>query len=198
VLLVNANKATQDKGFFKNALLDSLKLILAIEFIVNLYTFSLWIELILVPIIILIVAMNVVAEMEKEHMPVKKMTDFIISAFGVFLIVLALAKILGDYQAFTTSDNLRAFALPPLLTFAYIPFLYLFALVIAYEGLFVRMSIIISREQRLTRIEKCEIFKLCHVNLDKLNRFSKEIIEELVQPRDENDLLNIIKKRYGS
>ena len=114
VLLMNADKATQDKGFFKKILIDILKLILVIAFIINLYTFSLWVELILVPIFFVIVAMGAVAEMEQKSMIVKKIADFILSAFAVSLIVVALLKILGDYQAFATSENLRAFVLPPL------------------------------------------------------------------------------------
>lgn len=194
VLLMNADKATQDKGFFKKILIDNLKLILVIEFIVNLYTFSLGVELILVPILFVIVAMGAVAETEQEFMIVKKITDFILSAFGVSLIVVGLIKVLGDYQAFATSENLRAFILPPLLTFAYIPFLYLFALLMAYESLFVRMEIILKVDQRLGKSAKQKIFALCHFNLVKLNSFSKEFILEIVNLSDENNLLNIIKK----
>ena len=194
VLLINTDKATQDKGFFKKILIDNLKLILVIQFIVNLYTFSLGVELILVPILFMIVAMSAVAEMEQESMIVKKIADFILSAYGVSLIVAVLVKILGDYQAFATIENLRAFILPLLLTFAYIPFLYLFALLMAYESLFVRMEIILKVDQRLAKLAKQKIFALCHFNLVKLNNFSKDITLELVNPSDENDLLNIIKK----
>lgn len=193
VLLMNVNKATQDNGFFKKILIDNLKLILVLEFIVNLYTFSLWIELILVPFLFVIIAMSAVAEMKKEYLPVKKAIDFILSAFGIFLITYALAKILGDYQSFATSENLRAFILPPLLTFAYIPFLYLFALVIAYENLFVRIDIFVKDNKALAKFAKRKIICLCHLNLRKLNRFSRESTQELLKISSEEDVANMIE-----
>ncbi len=193
VLLMNVNKATQGKKFFKKLLIDNLKLILVIEFIVNLYTFSLWVELILVPVLFLIVAMSAVAEMKKEYLLVKKVIDFILSAFGIFLIFFALVKIFEDYQIFATSKNLHAFILPPLLTLAYIPFLYFFALVMVYENLFVRLDIFLKNDQKLTKFTKRKIFALCHINLGKLNRFSKENAQPLMRLRSRDDILNMIE-----
>jgi len=54
-----------------------------------------------------------------------KIFSFILAVYGLFLIVFTFVKIFNDPQSFTTLDNLRAFALPVLLTLAYIPFLYM-------------------------------------------------------------------------
>lgn len=193
VLLMNLNKATQDEHHFKKIFFDNLKLILIIEFIINLYAFSLWIELILVPVLFVIIAMSAFVEMKKEYMSVKKVIDFILSAFIILLIVFALVKILGDYQAFASPENLRVFTLPPLLTFSYIPFLYLFALVIAYENLFVRFDIFLKKDQKLAKLAKQKVFALCHVNLGKLNRFSKESTQDLMKMSSRDDMLNMIE-----
>lgn len=192
VLLMNANKATQDNGFFKKILIDNLRLILLLEFVVNLYTFNLLIELILVPFLFVIIAMSAYAEMKKEYLPVKKMVDFILSIFGFFLISYALAKILGDYQSFATSENMRAFILPPLLTFAYIPFLYLFALMMAYENLFLRIDIFVKDNKALTKFAKRKIIRLCHLDLRKLNRFSRDSTQELIKISNEEDVRKLI------
>jgi len=193
VLMMNSNKATQDEHHFKKIIFDNLKLILIIEFIINRYTFSLCIELILVPVLFVIVAMSAFAEMKKEYMSVKKLIDFILSAFFILLIVFAMVKILGDYKAFVSSKNLRVFSLPPLLTFAYIPFLYLFALVMAYENLFFRFDILLKKDQKLAKFAKQKVFALCHANLGKLNKFSKETTQELMKMSSRDDILNMIE-----
>jgi len=192
ILLMNANKATQDEHYFKKILLDNLKLILVIEFIVNLYVFSLWVEIILMPLLFVIVVMGVVVEMKKEYMSVKKIIDFTLVTFGIFLIIFALFNIFSGYQSFATSDNLRALILPPLLTLAYMPFLYFFALLMAYENLFVRLDIFLKKDKNLAKFTKRKILTLCFVNLGKLNKFAKENTQEFMKLDDKNDVLSMI------
>ena len=197
VLLVNANRTSQDEHYFKKILLDNLKLILVLEFIVNLYTFSLWVEIILMPLLFIIVAMSAVAEIKKEYMPAKKVIDSILAIFGISLIIFVLFNIIGDYQGFATADNLRAFLLPPLLTLAYIPFLYFLALFMAYENLFIHLDIFLKKNKTLAKFAKRRILYLCLVDLGKLNKFAKQNGQELMRLNDKNDVLNLIQQFNG-
>jgi len=192
VLLMNVNKATQDNGYFKKILIDSLKLVLVLEFVVNLYTFNLLIELILVPFLVAIIAMSAYAETKKEYLSFKKMCDLILLIFGIFLIFYVLAKVLGDYRSFATSENMRAFVLSPLLTFAYVPFLYLFALMMAYENLFLRIGFFVKDNKALAKVTKRKIILLCHLNLRKLNRFSRNSMQELINIGNEEDVNKLV------
>lgn len=194
VLLMNVNNATQDDHHFKKILLDNLKLILVLEFIVTLYSFNFWIEMIFVPVMFLIVAMGAVAEIKKEYLPVKKLIDYVLSFIGIFLIVFAVSKIIGDYQGFLSADNLRSFVLPPLMTLAYMPFLYIFALIMAYEMLFVRLDIFLKNDKTLAGFAKQKIFRLCFLNLGKLNRFAKESTSDLLNLKDKNGILSLVEK----
>lgn len=193
VLLVNANGATRDENYFKKIVFDNLKLFVVLEFIVNLYVFSLWVEIILMPLLFGTIATDAVAGMKKEDIPVKKVTGSILVILAVLLTVFALVSILRDYQSFATIDNLRAFLLPLLLTSAYIPFLYLVALYMAYENLFVRLDICWKKDKALTKFTKQRILTLCLVNLGKLNRFAKGNTQELMRLDNKNDILNMIR-----
>jgi len=194
VLLMNVNNATQDDHHFKKILIDNLKLILVLEFIITLYSFNFWIEMLFVPVMFLIVAMGAVAEIKKEYLPVKKLIDYILSFIGIFLIIFAISKVIGDYQGFLTANNLRSFVLPPLMTLAYIPFLYIFALIMAYEMLFVRLDIFLKNDKKLAGFAKQKIFRLCFLNLGKLNRFAKESTSDLLNLRDKNGILNLVER----
>jgi len=194
VLLMNVNNATQDDHHFKKILIDNLKLILVLEFIITLYSFDFWIEMLFVPVMFLIVAMGAVAEIKKEYLPVKKLIDNILSFIGIFLIIFAISKVIGDYQGFLTANNLRSFVLPPLMTLAYIPFLYIFALIMAYEMLFVRLDIFLKNDKKLAGFAKQKIFRLCFLNLGKLNRFAKESTSDLLNLRDKNGILNLVER----
>lgn len=194
VHLLSVNKASPNKNYFKKILLDNLKLIFVLEFIVNRYTFSLWVEIILMPLLFVIVAISVFTEMKKEYMPVKKVVDSILVIFGVFLIIFVLLNIFSNYQGFANSDNLRTFLLPPLLTLAYMPFLYFVALYMAYESFFVRLDIFFKKDKELAKFVKRKVLSLCLVNLGKLNRFAKEGTQEFLKLNDKDDVLSMIRK----
>jgi len=138
--------------------------------------------------------MGAVAEIKKEYLPVKKLIDYILSFIGIFLIIFAISKVIGDYQGFLTANNLRSFVLPPLMTLAYIPFLYIFALIMAYEMLFVRLDIFLKNDKKLAGFAKQKIFRLCFLNLGKLNRFAKESTSDLLNLRDKNGILNLVER----
>jgi len=195
VLMMNTNKVNQEKGFFIKILKDNLKIILVLEFILTLYTFNLIAEIILVPILVFIGAMSAVSELKKEYLPVKKLFDFILSLIGIFFIIFALGKVFGDFQnIMMTSQNLKTLILPPLLTFTFIPFVYFFALIMAYEMLFVRLSIFNKNDPDLIRFTKRKILLACHLNLSKLNRFAKESAQDLMKTKTKEDVINMIKK----
>jgi hypothetical protein len=194
VLMMSTNKANQEKGFFIKILKDNLKIILFLEFILTLYTFNLIAEIILVPILVFIGAMSAVSELKKEYLPVKKLFDFILSLIGIFFIIFALGKVFGDFQNIMTSQNLKTLILPPLLTVAFIPFVYFFALIMAYETLFVRLSIFNKNDPDLIRFTKRKILLACHLNLSKLNRFAKESTQDLMKTKTKEDVINMIKK----
>lgn len=174
ILLMNVNKATQDDNYFKNILMDNLKLITILGFVVAFYSFNFWIEMIFVPVMFFIVAMGALAGIRKEYLQVKKVIDFVLSAVGISLIIYAVFQIVSDYKNFVSLNNLRSFILPPLLSFAFIPFLYIFALIIAYEALFVRLEYFLKNDKTQAKFIKIKIFKLCFLSLKKLNKLSKE------------------------
>jgi hypothetical protein len=51
VMLMNINDVHQDEHYFRKVMLDSLKLVLVLEFIINFYVFNLGVELVLLPVL---------------------------------------------------------------------------------------------------------------------------------------------------
>lgn len=180
ILLMNTNKAIQDDNYFKNILRDNLKLITILGFVVALYSFNFWIEMIFVPVMFFIVATGALAGIKKEYLQVKKVIDFVLSAVGISLIIYSVFQIVSDYKNFVSLNNLRSFILPPLLSFAFIPFLYIFALIMAYETLFVRLEYFLKNDRTQAKFVKIKVFKLCFLNLKKLNKLSKENLIDLL------------------
>ena len=110
---INLNKSLHDDNYFKNTILDNIKFILIIEFIVNLYTFNLTVEMILVPLVSLIVMLNVLAESKSEYKKFNKFLNFLLGVFGLCLLIFTFREIILNFRDFATLQNLRDFLLPP-------------------------------------------------------------------------------------
>jgi hypothetical protein len=87
VLFVNLNNAATDEKFFSKIIIGFISVIVIFEFIVNLYTFHIFIELVLVPFTTILVLMSKVAELKPEHKQVKKVFDFILAIIGIVVII---------------------------------------------------------------------------------------------------------------
>ena len=80
----------KDKSFFKHSVIDNLKLLAILQFIVGVYTFPIWIEILLVPILALIGAMSAIVEGDKKYHQVKTILEYCLSIFGSILIIYTL------------------------------------------------------------------------------------------------------------
>jgi hypothetical protein len=65
--LFKLEQIEKDQGFFKHSVINNLKLLAILQFIVGVYTFSLWIEILLVPVLALIGSMLAIAEIDKRY-----------------------------------------------------------------------------------------------------------------------------------
>jgi len=184
------NKAT-DKNYFKSIIFDNIKLILVFEFIVNLYSFNLIAELIIVPITTVIVLLGVVAELKPEHKKVKVFLDYILGLFGLVVIIYTVREVIGDFGNFASIKNLRDFLLPPLLTASLLPFIYFMAVYIQYDSLFTRVDFT-NNKSEMAKYAKRKIFSACHINLSKIIKLSKNAGLPKINGKD--DVTALIRK----
>jgi hypothetical protein len=172
-------------------ILDNIKFVLIMEFVVNLYSFSLPAELIVMPAVTFIAMSNVFAESKQEYKKVSKLLNFILGVFGLYLLVFTFREIVLDFQNFATIKNLRDFFLPPLFSIVLLPFVYVMALFMQYEMFFVRIDIA-NKNSGVTKYAKRKILMACHVNLSKLNKVSKNVGYPKVNNKE--DVLEWLKK----
>ena len=192
VMFYNYDKVNTEKKYFKNVLLDNLKLAVFLQFIINLYVFNIVVELILVPVLVFVGALLAVSETKKEYKPVKNILQFLLAIYGVYLLVFAIVHMVSDFKDFATLYNLKDFLLAPFLTMTFLPFLYFLALYTTYEALFIQLDIF-SRDQSkaLRRFTKRQIIRTCLFNLRKLNRFSKDYAIEVRRAENKEEVIRL-------
>ncbi len=172
-MLMNHERANNENFFFES-IKEQFKILVFLEFVINFYVFSLWAELIIVPVSAFVGGMLAVAESKEEYRPAKKTLNIIISAFGTFVIIYAIYMLINDFSNFISLENLRSFIVPIVLTLSFLPFIYFAALSINYETLFTRLSFI-TKEKHVYKYAKARFISTFGINLKKLNKWSKEM-----------------------
>ncbi|HAS1027638.1 hypothetical protein [Enterobacter cloacae] len=188
--LFKLEKIKRDKSFFKNSVLDNLKLLAILQFILGVYTFSLWIEIILVPILVLFGAMLAMSKKDREHKLVRTMLEYSLISFGVVLIVYTLYMLITDFGEFGQAKTAYDFFTPPMLTLLYLPFIFFMLVYSTYEQVFVCLRFAIkSRRHRYAA--KLFAFILFNFQYKLLERWSTQVVKTNI--KSYSDLIETFK-----
>lgn len=177
ILFFNINKA-KDSSYFIPIIIENLKAVIPLQFITNFYTFSFAVEMFIIPLMTFIGVMQIAAENSSrsnaEHLKVASCLKSIFSAIGVVIIIYVCYKTFVDYKSLIIAKNLKSLFLPVVYTFLLLPFLYLLALYMNYEILFIRLPFLIDNKKELVTM-KLNILLLANLNLKKLYKISTNL-----------------------
>jgi hypothetical protein len=174
ITLFRANEVQKRESFFRKAILNNLTLIAVLEFVSNLYTFNFWIEFFLVPLVTFIVMIKAYTEVKiTSFRAVDKFFGYVLALIGLVVIGFTLHMAISDIEGFITIHNLRDFLLPVVLSTLYLPFIYGWALFLAYNYLFMRINFY-NKDRELARYLKKLIFLTFHIRLWRLSQWAKQ------------------------
>ncbi len=125
----------ESDALLRKVLWDTLKLVLILEFLTSTYTLSLVGELILTPALIFLALVDAVAATDKKYSGVARLTTSLLGAAGLALIGFAAASALADTSQLWSLDVLKLLLIAPILSVSFLPFLYIVALLMAYDRL---------------------------------------------------------------
>jgi hypothetical protein len=139
-VMFNVTAALSEERLLIRTFLRAVKITVLVEVFVNLYVFSLPVELILLPVLTVLLVLSLVAGSDRRLTSVKGPIDTVVALIGFALIVYVLSEVVTGWQDFDRTGALRKFALPVWLSIGIVPFLYLFSLYLAYDGAFKRID----------------------------------------------------------
>ena len=194
---ISFHSVTSETGqnLFRKVIVDNIKIVIIIEFIVNTYTFSLVGELVLIPVVTFIVILEVFAKTDEKNSSVAKLQNGLLIIIGIVILIFAISNVVSDYKNFVSLDTLRNFLLPPLLTFLFLPSIYFIVLSSTYEQLFVQLNLggYEKKSKKLKRYAKREIIKHCLLSLKKVKKASNMNTYNLKDIRNKEDVDKMIK-----
>ena len=154
---------------FKNVLIDNIKIIALFEFVVNLTSFNLWIEILLLPLILFVTLMSEVAKLNEKHRQVGKFFEWVQSAVGITILYFSIQEVVSNSKQYWTTETASSFMLPIVMTVGFLPFVVFAGLYSRYELVFVRINFWNEDPEQLRKI-KWVILKKCRFNLNKLDK----------------------------
>ncbi|MDX1349754.1 MAG: hypothetical protein R3279_05890 [Putridiphycobacter sp.] len=180
LLLMNSNKINSENNYLVSILKDSVKGIVIVEFIANFYSFSIGIELLIIPVLTFIAVIPIVTKGKPEYKSVEKFSNGSLSIFGGVILIYTIYKISQGFNEFANLLTLKSFLLPILLTILYLPFLYFVALWTLYEVMYIRLSSQLKKKKHKKYLKRLMILTF-HINRKKLRLFQSELGFEPVQ-----------------
>lgn len=180
----------KDKNFFKHAVFDNLRLLAIIQFIVGVYAFPLWVELLIVPISIFVGGMSAVAEKNERYNQVKRFLDSLLMFFGSTVILYTAYMLMTNFEEIYKENTVYDFIVPSLLTVFYLPFLFFLMVYTAYELAFIRLNFFV-KERKCRNIAKIYAVVYFNFHLSQLERWISHILRERITSHKE--LINSFK-----
>lgn len=173
--IVSVMKAEGDSNkFFKETLKGCFEIYILIEFIGVNYPFNIWIELIVIPIILLF---SLVGEFAEKFGGTKEVS---ILAYSIVIIISVIAFIhsirlaIIDIQNIFTIDTLKNIVYVPILTIAYMPMTYLILIFMNYETFWFRVNCKKYLSKKDKRRIMIKAIKNCKLSLKKAKNIKLE------------------------
>jgi len=160
-------------GFFNELVKKSVKWTILVEFISNLYVFSLPMELVLIPSIIFFSMMKPVADSNSNTRMIARFSKNMLAGIGLFGLLYAIAKTVQHYTEVFSWETAKEIIISLLLTILYLPFLYLLTLKIKYNEFLTLTKFCLRDTPNIFNVYKKETYRTAGFNLKKLSNISE-------------------------
>jgi hypothetical protein len=173
-LIAVFNTKNVNASYYGRLVLHNLGLNVVVEFLVNLHTFPLPVELVLVPVAFLLVGVQAVARNKPEYGPTRKLTAWCLGLLGAVSLSFALTYAGSHFDEVATTAKAKEFLLPFVLTACLAPFLVALRFLIVYQTMLHMIKFGLHGNVALYRFARRSIFRTCGLNLGKAQLFETE------------------------
>jgi len=151
LLLLSATDAGKQDNFFRTRIVDAIKFGAFFEFFLNIKSFNLIGELVLLPVVVLLVGVRTVAAHDDKQARVRKLMDGLLSLVTLGLLIYTVTYLVQDWSQIDKGQEVRKLLMPIWLTLGAMPFAFVFALIAVYGQAFTRMKMTTGRRRTTLR-----------------------------------------------
>ncbi len=184
-----AIQEAKNERFFFKITKESVQIIVIIQFILNYWTFSFWIEFVSIPIIVICGLFLGVAQYQKEKR-VEKIFEKVFVLVGFVLIITAIINFRSKPFSIINIATLKLLLLPIQLLFLNMPVVYALSLYNVYEQIFIRLKGQPNEKKKM----KWAIILFSGINLKKAYQLQKNIMGFLAVSLTLEDVKNNLRR----
>lgn len=194
IYCINAVSSEADETYIKKILKDNLKFTMILEFFMSTFTFNIWIELAIIPVITIITVMNVIAERKEEYKNVHKLLDSVLAIAGFWIFYETIKIGINEYKQLNIINTLVSFMIPIVYLILIIPLEYILELYSKYEVLFLRMTFKEEKDKRIRLHHRTAIFRECNFSVRKILLFQREYMIQMYALMKEDEFNQLMQK----
>lgn len=157
------------------------------------FTFNIWIELAIIPIITIITVMNVIAERKEEYRTVHKILDFILAVAGFWILYETIKIGVNEYKELNVLNTLVSFMIPIVYLILIMPLEYALELYSKYESLFVRMTFKEEKNKKVKRRHRISIIRACKFSVHRVLLFQREYYGKMYVTMKDEEFEQLMK-----
>ncbi len=180
VLLVNANRAAEDDRYVRDTIRSTLEASAILSFFLNIVTFSLVVELVLLPVMAVLVAAPIMAERDEQLARSKRLFEWLLAGMVAALVMLTAVEIYRQRHELDLGTLWRSFAMTVWLPVAALPFVYVFAFIASYEVAFMRLGFA-NRGRRVSLKTRAAILLGLNWHVRDVNAFTGGWVRQIAE-----------------
>lgn len=194
IYCMNAVSSEADETYIKKMLKDNLKFTMILEFFMSTFTFNIWIELAIIPVITIITVMNVIAERKEEYKNVHKLLDSVLAIAGFWIFYETIKIGINEYRQLNIINTLVSFIIPIVYLILIIPLEYALELYSKYELLFLRMTFKEEKDKKTKIRHRVAIICSCRISVRRVLLFQREYMGMMYVKMKDNEFEKLIRE----
>lgn len=194
IYCMNAVSSEADETYIKKMLKDNLKFTMILEFFMSTFTFNIWIELAIIPVITIITVMNVIAERKEEYKNVHKLLDSVLAIAGFWIFYETIKIGINEYRQLNIINTLVSFIIPIVYLILIIPLEYALELYSKYELLFLSMTFKEEKDKKTKIRHRVAIICSCRISVRRVLLFQREYMGMMYVKMKDNEFEKLIRE----
>lgn len=178
-ICINAVAGEADEKYILKVLKDNIRFTMVTELLLSTFTFSFWVELIIIPITTVIVLFDTVAEHKSDAIAVHKLLQDVIAFAGLCVILQTVRVGILEYRELNVINTLVSFFIPIVYLLLVTPLEYAFELYSKYEMLFIQMHFKEPSDKMVRRKRHLKVIKVCGLSVKRIMLFQKQCIPRM-------------------
>lgn len=193
-ICMNAVASETDEKYISKVLKDNIRFTVVTEFLLSTFTFSFWVELIIIPITTVIVLFDTVAEHKSDAIAVHKLLQDVMAFAGLCVILQTVRVGILEYRELNVINTLVSFFIPIVYLLLVTPLEYAFELYSKYEMLFIQMHFKEPSDKMVRRKRHLKVIKVCGLSVKRIMLFQKQCIPQMYVSMSDSEFEALISQ----